>query len=129
MTAVKPRQSRKKLEADLVAKSRKIASQKTTEKSEQEIELEQAVEKPKQPPKKRVPPPGFKKKQQLDQIVGIESKPISELSEDDQRSIEDERYWRNHWKEIDELIQEDVNALDLTLEERVKLAKLRKKKE
>lgn len=130
MTAVKPRQSRKKLESDLKEKSKRIvAKAKTTEDPELEEAEKEMKSQTKPPAKKRKPPQGFAKKKELEETAGIETIPISQLSKDEQRSIQDEAYWRTHWKEIDELLQEDINALDLTLEERVKLAKKRKNQE
>lgn len=130
MTAVKPRQSRKKLESDLKEKSKRIVAKAKTTKDQELEEAEKEMESvTKKPAPKRKPPTGFSKKEKLEETAGISSVPITTLSKDEQRSIQDEAYWRTHWKEIDELLQEDINALDLTMEERVKLAKKRKNKE
>ena len=145
MTPVaKKKQTRKQLEAKIKAKSVAIATKKSEEqKTEEEIELEEMIQedekktkaktpakKPAPPPakKKRTPPPGFTKKKELEQKAGTESIAIDSLPNETKIQIENEEYWRNHWQEIDELIQEDVEALDLTLEERVRLAKKRKNK-
>lgn len=125
------RESRKVLEEKIISKSKRIIAEAKKkpkeERTEEEMELEEAIQETEAPKKKkRVPPTAFKKK--LEETAWVETKEIATLDPATQRAIQDEDYWKTHWQEIDQLIQEDVNALDLTLEQRVALAKKRKNK-